>query len=513
MTLISGRLISRERRVERRRLARAGRAGDEQRAGRPREDLRASARCISSREAELGERRRLARLVEEAHRDRLALDRRQRRDADVEQPARGRGVERDAAVLRLAPLGDVELREHLQPRRDAGGKPLRDALRDVQHAVDAVADDERVLLRLEVDVAGAVLGRLEDDRVDEPDERRVGDAVVGFEVVLASSSSPGRSTSSSMNARSSPRPRAPGGAARSARPRAAATENSTSSARREPELVEAAGRSAGSVIATSQRLAVERERDRADALEHGQRDHLRRLGVDARDREVDERQVVLLGEAARDAERAREALVDQRVGERAAACARVRAASSLSGGSRPLSRIDLGDELARRRSAAPSAARARSRSPPASVAGSIEPQVRPVSSSVRSRPSSMPQVRVEDRVPREQRDDAPSARNGPNGILIFRAAPAVAGEQHDGRHERRDHARTSARPAPCARARRRAAARASRRPCPCRPDRRAPRAGRRAPRRARRSSHSTDGSSAVCAASTTRRPAGRSGSG
>ena len=47
-------------------------------------------------------------------------------------------------------------------------------------------DDERVLLRLEVDVAGPVLGGLEDDRVDEPDERDVGDAVVDLEVVGSS---------------------------------------------------------------------------------------------------------------------------------------------------------------------------------------------------------------------------------------------------------------------------------------------------------------------------------------
>ena len=33
-----------------------------------------------------------------------------------------------------------------------------------------------------MDVGGAVFGRLEDDRVDEPDERRVGEAVVGLEV-------------------------------------------------------------------------------------------------------------------------------------------------------------------------------------------------------------------------------------------------------------------------------------------------------------------------------------------
>ena len=93
------------------------------------------------------------------------------------------GVQRDAAVLRLAPLGDVELREHLQARRHAGGEPLRDPLHLVQDAVDAEADDERVVLRVEVDVAGAVLGGLEDDRVDQADERRVRDAVVGLEVV------------------------------------------------------------------------------------------------------------------------------------------------------------------------------------------------------------------------------------------------------------------------------------------------------------------------------------------
>ncbi len=93
-------------------------------------------------------------------------------------------VERDAAVLRLAPLGDVELREHLEAGGHAGGELERDPLGDVEHAVDAVAHDERVVLRLEVDVAGAVLGGLEDDRVDEPHERRVGDAVVGLEVVV-----------------------------------------------------------------------------------------------------------------------------------------------------------------------------------------------------------------------------------------------------------------------------------------------------------------------------------------
>ena len=53
----------------------------------------------------------------------------------------------------------------------------------MKHAVDAQTHEQRILLRLEVDVARPVLGGLEDDRVDEADKRHVGDAVVDLEVV------------------------------------------------------------------------------------------------------------------------------------------------------------------------------------------------------------------------------------------------------------------------------------------------------------------------------------------
>ncbi len=168
--------------VERRRLARAGRPGDEQRARREADDLlELGAHRI--REPELAHRRRAARLVEEAHHDLLALDRRERRHADVEHAADRRRGQRDTAVLRLAALGDVELREHLQARRDPRRHALGNALHLPQHAVDPEPDHERVLVRLEVDVRGVLLGRLEDHGVHEPDERAVGDAVVGLEVV------------------------------------------------------------------------------------------------------------------------------------------------------------------------------------------------------------------------------------------------------------------------------------------------------------------------------------------
>ena len=89
--------------------------------------------------------------------------------ATVGSVARRMSSSRPAAAARSemrpscgpAPLGDVELREHLQAGRHARREPLRDPLHLVQDAVDPVADDEPVLLRLEVDVAGPVLGRLE----------------------------------------------------------------------------------------------------------------------------------------------------------------------------------------------------------------------------------------------------------------------------------------------------------------------------------------------------------------
>ena len=53
----------------------------------------------------------------------------------------------------------------------------------MEDAVDAEPDDEGVLLRIEMEVGGAVLGGLKDDRVDKADERGVGNAVIGLEVV------------------------------------------------------------------------------------------------------------------------------------------------------------------------------------------------------------------------------------------------------------------------------------------------------------------------------------------
>ena len=172
-----------ERRAERGRLARSGRAGHEEGARRPADDRR-QLLAHRLREAERLERRRLPRLVDQAHHDLLALDGGQHGDPDVEQAADGARVEGDPAVLRLAALGDVELREHLEPRGDTSCHALRDPLRLGEHAVDACPDHQHVVLGLEVDVAGAVAGGAHDDRVDEPHQRRVRHSVVDLEIVL-----------------------------------------------------------------------------------------------------------------------------------------------------------------------------------------------------------------------------------------------------------------------------------------------------------------------------------------
>ncbi len=111
-------------------------------------------------------------LVEDAHHDALAVDERQRHDADVD-PAPLDG-QREAPVLGHAPLGDVEVGHDLDPRDDAGGHPALDRRGRREHAVDAEQHARVPLLGVDVDVGGALLDRLGDDRVDELDDRRVG---------------------------------------------------------------------------------------------------------------------------------------------------------------------------------------------------------------------------------------------------------------------------------------------------------------------------------------------------
>ena len=140
-------------------------------------------------EAQLGELLAHRLLVEDADDGVFAVHARHDRDAEVDGLARH--AQAEAAVLRHALLGDVELGHHLDARDDGAVEALGDRPHGrLQHAVDAVLHVHRVVLRLDVDVAGAALDGREDRRVDQPDDRAVvAREPLDGEVVLAESSS------------------------------------------------------------------------------------------------------------------------------------------------------------------------------------------------------------------------------------------------------------------------------------------------------------------------------------
>ena len=81
-------------------------------------------------------------------------------------------VQIDAAVLRQAALRDVHVRHDFEARDDGALQhaQLRRHGDFVQNAVDAVANAQIVLERLDVNVRGALVDRFADDLVDELDD-------------------------------------------------------------------------------------------------------------------------------------------------------------------------------------------------------------------------------------------------------------------------------------------------------------------------------------------------------
>ncbi len=123
-------------------------------------------------EAVHGER--LLFLVEQAQTHAFGVDRRDGRDADVENVAVG--LEVDAAVLRQPALRDVEARHDLEARDDRvleAQKVLRQRHRHEQ-AVDPVADAQLALLRFEMDVRRGVSDGLADDVAHESHDGGIG---------------------------------------------------------------------------------------------------------------------------------------------------------------------------------------------------------------------------------------------------------------------------------------------------------------------------------------------------
>ncbi len=119
--------------------------------------------------------------VQHTKHDALAEHRRQHAHAQVDRVAGDDQL--DAAVLRHASLGDVEIGHDLDSGADGVGDVPRRRHHLVQHAVDAVAHLELVLEGLEVDVAGLVLDRLQQHKVEQLLDRvGVGDLAEFVEV-------------------------------------------------------------------------------------------------------------------------------------------------------------------------------------------------------------------------------------------------------------------------------------------------------------------------------------------
>ncbi len=142
-----------QNRVERSRLARAGRTRHDENAVWL-FDIHRDLLVDILREADVFKVEGRGGLVENTHNDRFAMCGRQARNAQIDR-APGDG-ERDATVLRNAPLGNVEVRENLDARNDRGRHLDIRRLHFVKRAVHAVANLEVVLEWLHVNIGRAV---------------------------------------------------------------------------------------------------------------------------------------------------------------------------------------------------------------------------------------------------------------------------------------------------------------------------------------------------------------------
>ena len=157
-----------ERRVQRRRLARAGRPAGDDRAVRLRD--RAQEDLVRrGAHAELRQRHLDTAAVQQPEHDVLAVLRRDAGDADVERLAADEHRERP--VLRKATLGDVEPAHDLQPADHGCLHRPRDVAHPSQDAVDPRAHDEACPLGVEVHVRRVLLDRPGEHGVDEVDRR------------------------------------------------------------------------------------------------------------------------------------------------------------------------------------------------------------------------------------------------------------------------------------------------------------------------------------------------------
>ena len=102
--------------------------------------------------------------------DLLAERGRERREAEVSRPIVVH--DGDPTVLGVPPLDDVEIRDDLQSADDRRRHRRLDEQDVLELPVDPVPDAQAVLLRIEMDIGGLAVARLDQDVVDELRERR-----------------------------------------------------------------------------------------------------------------------------------------------------------------------------------------------------------------------------------------------------------------------------------------------------------------------------------------------------
>ena len=111
-------------------------------------------------------------LVEDAEHGVFAVNRGHDGNAEVDGALRIAVLHPEAAVLRNAALGDVQLAHDLDTRNDGGVMLLADRRHGLrEHAVDAELDAHRIVASLDVNVTGPALQRGKDRGIDQANDR------------------------------------------------------------------------------------------------------------------------------------------------------------------------------------------------------------------------------------------------------------------------------------------------------------------------------------------------------
>src|SRR5262249_2052769 len=111
-------------------------------------------------------------LVEHAQHRVLAMNRRHDRYTEINGPPRLTVFHAEASILRYAPFRDIELAHDLNARNDGRMVFARDRRHGLrQNAVNAEFYGDRIVARLNVNIAGPPLQGGKDCRVHEPDDR------------------------------------------------------------------------------------------------------------------------------------------------------------------------------------------------------------------------------------------------------------------------------------------------------------------------------------------------------